>query len=61
MKPRWAALAVLLMLVKVASGAVLQVGAQQSIAAAIGAAQPGDTLRIGPGSYAGNFIIDKPL
>lgn len=61
MKPRWAALAVLLMLVNVASGAVLQVGPQRSIAAAIGAAQPGDTLRIGPGSYAGNFIIDKPL
>lgn len=62
MHARHAALAALLVLgVHGARGALLQVGPQQSLAAAIHAAQPGDTLRIARGQYAGNLVIDKAL
>jgi nitrous oxidase accessory protein len=44
-----------------ARGAVLRVQAGESIAAALAAAHPGDTVRVGPGSYRENLVIDKPL
>lgn len=45
----------------VASGAVLQVQAGQSIAAAIAAAQSGDTVQVAQGQYREHLVIDKPL
>lgn len=36
-------------------------GAFTSIQAAIAQATPGDTIRVGPGVYSGNLIIDRPL
>lgn len=44
-----------------AGAAVLQVRAGQSVAAAVGAAHAGDTVRVGPGSYREHIVIDKPL
>jgi nitrous oxidase accessory protein len=44
-----------------AQAAILQVGAGQSIAAAIGAARPGDTVRVEKGNYSEHIVIDKPL
>jgi nitrous oxidase accessory protein len=41
--------------------AVLQVQSDQSIGAAVRAAHAGDTIRIAPGRYAENLIIDKAL
>lgn len=41
--------------------AVLQVKPGQSIAAAIRAAQPGDTVRVERGNYAERLTIDKPI
>ncbi|MCB0154463.1 MAG: right-handed parallel beta-helix repeat-containing protein, partial [Anaerolineae bacterium] len=36
-------------------------GGEFDLQAAIAAAQPGDLIRIPPGLYQGNFVIDKPL
>ncbi len=44
-----------------ARSAVLQVMPGQSIAAAVRAAQPGDTIRVARGSYAERVVIDKRL
>lgn len=56
------ALAVCFVLMSVpAIGAVLQVQAGQSIAAAISVARPGDTIQIAAGDYQGHLLIDKPL
>ena len=41
--------------------AELQVTAGQSIASAIRAAEPGDTVLVGPGLYQEHLLIDKPL
>lgn len=41
--------------------AVLKVTPQDSLQAAITRAQPGDTVQVGAGKYAGQFVIDKPL
>lgn len=41
--------------------AELQVSAGQSIASAIRAAEPGDTVLVGPGLYEEHLLIDKPL
>lgn len=41
--------------------AVLPVQPGQSIAAAIAAARPGDTVRVAPGHYGEHLLIDKPL
>jgi nitrous oxidase accessory protein len=40
---------------------VSQSGPFQSPAQAIAAAQPGDTIEIGPGVYAGNLLLDRSL
>lgn len=45
----------------VASAAVLPVRAGESIAAAVGRAHAGDTLRIEAGTYNENLLIEKPL
>ncbi len=42
-------------------GAVLQVQAGQSIAAAIAAAKPGDTVQVAQGDYSEHLVINKPL
>ncbi|MEO6352630.1 MAG: nitrous oxide reductase family maturation protein NosD [Burkholderiaceae bacterium] len=42
-------------------GAVLQVQSGQSIAAAIAAAKPGDTVQVAHGEYSEHLVIDKPL
>lgn len=42
-------------------GAVLQVQAGQSIAAAISAAKSGDTVQVAQGDYSEHLVIDKPL
>lgn len=42
-------------------GAVLQVQAGQSIAAAIAAAKSGDTVQVAHGEYHEHLVIDKPL
>jgi len=44
-----------------ARAAVLDVAPGQSIAAAVAAAKPGDTVRVARGAYAGHLLIDKPL
>ncbi|HTN67367.1 MAG TPA: nitrous oxide reductase family maturation protein NosD [Burkholderiaceae bacterium] len=44
-----------------ASGAVLRVAAGESIAAAIRAARPGDTIEVAGGKYTERLLIDKPL
>jgi nitrous oxidase accessory protein len=44
-----------------AHGAVVQVPPGGSIGAAVRAARPGDTVRIAPGSYRENLVIDKAL
>jgi nitrous oxidase accessory protein len=44
-----------------AQAAILQVSAGQSVAAAVGAAHPGDTVRVGKGNYNEHIVIDKPL
>ncbi len=36
-------------------------GCQDSIAAAVAAASPGDTVQVAPGRYTGGVVIDKPL
>lgn len=41
--------------------AILQVKSGQSIAAAIRASQPGDTIQVGRGLYSENLVIDKPI
>ncbi|CAM5778520.1 nitrous oxide reductase family maturation protein NosD [Castellaniella caeni] len=41
--------------------ATLAVPAGASLQAAVAAAAPGDTLRLAPGDYPGNLVIDKPL
>ena len=45
----------------VAGAAVLLVKPGESIAAAIAAARPGDTVRVARGVYIGHLLIDKPL
>jgi nitrous oxidase accessory protein len=40
---------------------VLQVRAGESIAAALAAAQPGDTVQVAQGNYREHLVIDKPL
>ena len=42
-------------------GAVLSVKSGESITKAIRAAQPGDTVQVAQGVYAGALLIDKPL
>ncbi|NMM38939.1 MAG: nitrous oxide reductase family maturation protein NosD [Glaciimonas sp.] len=42
-------------------GAVLQVQAGHSIAAAIAAAKSGDTVQVARGNYSEHLVIDKPL
>ena len=63
--PLPSALAALLLACAAAGGAaraaVIQVPAGDDLQAAIGAASPGDTLRLAPGEYPGNIVIDKPL
>lgn len=63
--PLPSALAALLLACATAGGAsraaVIQVPAGADLQAAIGAASPGDTLRLAPGEYPGNIVIDKPL
>lgn len=44
-----------------AGAAVLQVQAGQSIAAALAAAQPGDTVQVAQGNYREHLVIDKRL
>lgn len=44
-----------------AAAATLEVAAGADLAQAVAAAQPGDTLRLAPGSYTGAIVIDKPL
>jgi nitrous oxidase accessory protein len=44
-----------------AGAAVLLVKPGESIAAAIAAARPGDTVRVARGDYAGHLLIDKAL
>jgi nitrous oxidase accessory protein len=44
-----------------AQAAVLQVRAGESVAAAVRQAQPGDTVRVLPGTYRERILIDKPL
>lgn len=44
-----------------AQAAVWQVGPDGALADAIARAAPGDTLRIAPGHYPANLVIDKPL
>lgn len=44
-----------------ASAAVLKVAGGKSIAAAISAASPGDTIEVERGDYAEHLVIDKPL
>ena len=56
-----AALAFWLGVAGAAGAAVLLVKPGQSIAAAIAAARPGDTVRVARGAYAGHLLIDKPL
>ncbi len=41
--------------------AIIHVPANTHLQAAVQAAAPGDTLRLAPGDYAGNLVIDKPL
>ncbi|MDL2355270.1 MAG: nitrous oxide reductase family maturation protein NosD [Pseudomonadota bacterium] len=64
--PRLGLLAVLVVLLAAgagagAEGAVLQVRSGDSLAAAVLRAQPGDTLQVARGDYAGHLVIDKPL
>lgn len=44
-----------------AGAATVPVGAGADLAAAIAAAQDGDVLKLAPGTYAGDIVIDKPL
>jgi len=44
-----------------AAAATLEVAAGADLAQAVAAAQPGDTLRLAPGTYPGAIVIDKPL
>lgn len=44
-----------------AHAAILDVTPEQSLAAAIEAAAPGDVLRLGPGDYAGPVVIRKAI
>ncbi len=44
-----------------AQAATVSVRAGDSLQQAIAQARPGDVLEIGPGTYTGNFRIDKPL
>jgi len=44
-----------------AAAATLDLGPGADLAQAVAAAQPGDTLRLAPGSYAGEIVVDKPL
>lgn len=55
------ALAALLLAGPAGFCAVIQVQPNQSIAAAIRAARPGDTIQIEHGEYAERLVIDKPL
>lgn len=41
--------------------ATIDINASQSLQHAIGSAAAGDVLRLGPGIYAGNIVIDKAL
>ena len=52
---------VLGMAANAACAAVLKVAAGESIAAAINAASPGDTVEVSRGEYAEHLVIDKPL
>lgn len=54
-------LAVVALAARAADAAVIQVPAGANLQAAIVAAAGGDTLRLAPGIYTGNIIIDKPL
>jgi nitrous oxidase accessory protein len=56
-----AALALWLGVAGAAGAAVLLVETGESIAAAIAAARPGDTVRVARGDYAGHLLIDKAL
>ncbi|MEN4918316.1 nitrous oxide reductase family maturation protein NosD [Achromobacter spanius] len=44
-----------------ATAATVDLAAGADLARAVAAAQPGDTLRLAPGSYAGALVSDKPL
>ncbi|TXH91295.1 MAG: nitrous oxide reductase family maturation protein NosD [Rhodoferax sp.] len=44
-----------------AQAATVQVRAGDDLQAAIRAARSGDVLEIAPGTYHGNFVVDKPL
>ena len=47
-----------------ATAAEIQVGAggqYRTISEAVKSAQPGDTVLVGPGTYAENIVVDKPL
>src|SRR5690606_39996348 len=44
-----------------AAAATIEVAAGESLAAAIERAAPGDTLRLSPGRYPGNVVVDKTL
>jgi nitrous oxidase accessory protein len=43
------------------AAATVDLAAGADLAQAIAAAQPGDRLRLAPGTYAGEIVIDKPL
>ena len=47
-----------------ASASELKVGGQgqyRTISEAVKAANPGDTIRVGPGTYVENVVVDKPV
>ncbi len=61
MKRTIIALFTFLILINLTPGNTFAQTAPFDLQAAIDAAQPGDVIRISPGVYRGNFIIEKPI